>query len=170
MVQVKTVDFAVVHQPPVIIVLKAPDPVLLCQLHLRKADVLIGRIHVHFPDCRRMVALLPQNPRKCWISGRQRRLIVPRAVLVHIQAAPERIARRCTDRIHRIMIFIIYTVCRQPVQIRRTHVRIPVKAKTVLPKLIAVQDQNVGLIHNHTSPSISFSSLHTSKNFFISGT
>lgn len=52
------------------------------------------------------------------------------------------------------MIFIIYTVCRQPVQIRRAHVRIPVKTKTVLPKLIAVQDQNVGLIHNHTSSRI----------------
>ena len=86
-VQIKTVDFTVLHQKMMIIVLEASAAVLLCQLKIGKSDVQISGSHVHFPDCGGLVSVFTQELWKSRIAGGQCTMVVPCSMLVHIQTA-----------------------------------------------------------------------------------
>ena len=86
-VQIKTVDFTVLHQKMMIIVLEASAAVLLCQLKIRKSDVQISGSHMHFPDCGSLVSVFTQELWKSRIAGGQCTMVVPCSMLVHIQTA-----------------------------------------------------------------------------------
>ena len=86
-VQIKTVDFTVLHQKMMIIVLEASAAVLLCQLKIGKSDVQIGGGHMHFSDCGGLVSVLAQELRKSRIAGGKCAMVVPCSMLVHIQTA-----------------------------------------------------------------------------------
>ena len=86
-VQIKTVDFTVLHQKMMIIVLEASVAVLLCQLKIGKSDVQIGGGHMHFSDCGGLVSVLAQELWKSRIAGGKCAMVVPCSMLVHIQTA-----------------------------------------------------------------------------------
>ena len=121
-----------------VIILKTSNAVLLCQLHFRETDILIGRIHMHFTYNGCCIPIFPQNFGKCRVSGRQCGLIVPCTVLMYIHSAPQRIPGRCTDGVYRKVFLINHTVLRKCIQIRGSHIRVSVNGQTILPQLVAV--------------------------------